>query len=481
MKNTSTINLLTTLLFFSHNASAFDEFCNLETDENYSLSKEAIDCFSGTWEEIVNDKKDVDDQTSFSLDKIGRQIIDKTSRTNNEASNQSSSVLFEVPNLDFSVDDSGQQHTQSSGFFTETESTTENTGSLSSQNSGADDYLQELFTFHSSPESHSFEDNTLSADIPPSFSETTYDNTTAANKNASNGSEAMPNLRFINLSKPITFCDLNRLTSQPSISRKRTFSEFDKSSEQASDSRPLKKQKIVKDGFMHLTNPENEIMAAYIQANSNVKGVELAEYAAQQGIKLTYKAANGLRRKILQSTLEKDGNIISNGYGHLNEYEKKRLEKFINENPKAKNDAIAKYAEENNIKITPRGVYEYKKKLKNPKSYEHLTEDDKTKLDTLIKDTPSIKPLELSKLAKEKFDIDLNRVAASSYLRLGKKTPSRGYSHLTDPQRKILTDYIEKKPKATGKLISQYAEKFGIDITCGAANGLKRVFLNIKK
>ena len=74
MKKTSRINLFTTLLFFSHNASAIDEFCHLETDENYSLSEEATDCFSGTWTKFLNEKKDADHQTFFSLDEIGQQI-----------------------------------------------------------------------------------------------------------------------------------------------------------------------------------------------------------------------------------------------------------------------------------------------------------------------------------------------------------------------------------------------------------------------
>ena len=473
MKKTSPIKLLTTLLFFSHNASAIDEFCYLETGENDSLPG-AIDCLSGTWTKILNATGNTEDQTSFSLDKIGRQIIDETSRTNDDASNQSSGFSHKVPNLDFNVHDSGQQYAKPSVFFTETENTTENTGDLSPQNSGDNSFLQKFFDFLSAPENHSFEDNTLSTDNFSLFSEAIQSETSNAGANDRNAprTEPLPMANLPESSDDFSMsADVSPSKHQPLL-RKRAFSELYTPPEQDINSRPSKKPKISKHGYGHLDYDEQQTLKTYIENHPNQTTREIAENVKRLNIEISSTGVSSFKKKLKRQSTRHD----------LNREQRTKIRNFIKSTPDVNAEKVSNFAiKELNLELCHQEASIILSNNTNPSgSYKHLSDREKEIISDFIDENPEAKGAAISKYAYS-VGINLNILAAGKFLKAKKRT-SCCYSHLSEEQQDKVIKYCKLNSKAKPAQISIYAKKeLGVELLPEAVRNFKKYVVNKKK
>ena len=476
------------------------EYNNLETDENYSLSEETTDCFSEAWTKILNGTGNADDQTFFSLDGTNQQITGETEKTNNEVSDQSSSVLFEVPNPDFSAHDPGQQYTQPSDFFTET-SDTNNSQPLSHGVSSSPQLRDDIFY---SPINYSPKENTRSTDNSPSFSETTRNHTTAVNTNDSNGFSAEPNPFFPSSLGKRTPPESNQLTMEP----------------------PLKKAKIHKNGYGHLSKKDKTELDKVIENNPNMTSKQIREYVKKNfNTEITNKALHSFFRRGKQKStsvkklsvneietlkklheenphakgeafakLARSEGIELNTSGaktfllaktpaaspkNLTDEQKEILTNYIQKHPDATPREIAEYARNSNINLNYYGARLLKNNLMNQYTSDFLKQSHKAKIIEYIKENPKAKGKDIARFVKEELAIDIEPLAA---LQLQKKVkrPSDSYKDLDKNHRETLTNYIKENPTATGKLISQFGKRNNINISINAAHAFK-ISVNRKK
>ena len=167
----------------------------------------------------------------------------------------------------------------------------------------------------------------------------------------------------------------------------------------------------------------------------------------------------------------------SSRYSHLEEYQKKMIYDFIENNQDPSNKAISDFAISKGMDLSIRAANRLKHNYYlSTKFLPRLSQDEKKTVGKYIKNNPSSDAEAIYEFAKLMgMDLDIN---SAERLRRIYSKPSVQYSHLTPEQQETILKYIEEHPKATGELISNYASTIGVLLNSAAANKLR---LNEKK
>ena len=162
----------------------------------------------------------------------------------------------------------------------------------------------------------------------------------------------------------------------------------------------------------------------------------------------------------------------SSRYSHLEEYQKKMIYDFIENNQDPSNKAISDFAISKGMDLSIRAANRLKHNYYlSTKFLPRLSKAEKRTVGKYIKNNPNSDNKAIYDFAKLKgMDLDIN---SAERLRKIYSKPSVQYSHLTPEQQETILKYIKEHPEATGKQISKYASTIGIPLNNAAANKLR--------
>ena len=219
--------------------------------------------------------------------------------------------------------------------------------------------------------------------------------------------------------------------------------------------------------FSHLNDAQKKSIKKYIFENPSATGKAISEYATDHlGVELNSAAAIKFKINV---------NAPSSSYNHLNDAQKESIKKYINENPDATGKDISEYATKQlMVGLNTAAAHNFKiKTIRQSQSRAHLNDAQKESIKKYIHENPSAKGKDISQYATDHLGVELNSVAAIKF-KINVNTPSQSYSHLNDAQKESIKQYIHENPGATGKDISEYAnKKLMVELNTAAANNFK--------